>query len=401
MKEKSMADQDAVVQDEYNEDALGSMMDNLYPIEGKEPAPAPEPKTEPEVTKEIKNEDTTKEEISVSSKDLPPGFDPTAKDSDKPVVEDIEVTDEAIDEAIENAPNDSYKKNIVNMRKSLQANKDTIKELRAQLEAKSDNNTEEIQQKLDAAYDKLGQFNLMEDPRFVEKYGKPMQAQLEQIKRIVTPLVDNMPEEDRPKDLNQLILDLGNADPVSRINWLKDNVPEEYRTAIVPYYTRVDEIMSERNAALKNHADTLKALKEEATSIESAKTDAYRNAVRSKVTSEVTADGFSIFEKREGNDEYNEFVDALHRNVDEIFISNDIEKQAKAMLLGVSAPVYRNMYETTQAKLDQALEEIESLKGAKPQFKGGGNQEVSSSPSEPQSGASIAKMLSDELDLQR
>mgnify|MGYP003111102369 FL=1 len=396
-----MADQDAVVQDEYNEDALGSMMDNLYPIEGKEPAPAPEPKTEPEVTKEIKNEDTTKEEISVSSKDLPPGFDPTAKNSDQPVVEDIEVTDEAIDEAIENAPNDSYKKNIVNMRKSLQANKDTIKELREQLEAKSDNNTEEIQQKLDAAYDKLGQFNLMEDPRFVEKYGKPMQAQLEQIKRIVTPLVDNMPEEDRPKDLNQLILDLGNADPVSRINWLKDNVPEEYRTAIVPYYTRVDEIMSERNAALKNHADTLKALKEEATSIESAKTDAYRNAVRSKVTSEVTADGFSIFEKREGNDEYNEFVDALHRNVDEIFISNDIEKQAKAMLLGVSAPVYRNMYETTQAKLDQALEEIESLKGAKPQFKGGGNQEVSSSPSEPQSGASIAKMLSDELDLQR
>ena len=396
-----MADQDAVVQDEYNEDALGSMMDNLYPIEGKEPAPAPEPKTEPEVTKEIKNEDTTKEEISVSSKDLPPGFDPTAKDSDKPVVEDIEVTDEAIDEAIENAPNDSYKKNIVNMRKSLQANKDTIKELRAQLEAKSDNNTEEIQQKLDAAYDKLGQFNLMEDPRFVEKYGKPMQAQLEQIKRIVTPLVDNMPEEDRPKDLNQLILDLGNADPVSRINWLKDNVPEEYRTAIVPYYTRVDEIMSERNAALKNHADTLKALKEEATSIESAKTDAYRNAVRSKVTSEVTADGFSIFEKREGNDEYNEFVDALHRNVDEIFISNDIEKQAKAMLLGVSAPVYRNMYETTQAKLDQALEEIESLKGAKPQFKGGGNQEVSNSPSEPQSGESIAKMLSNELDLQR
>ena len=396
-----MADQDAVVQDEYNEDALGSMMDNLYPIEGKEPAPAPEPKTEPEVTKEIKNEDTTKEEISVSSKDLPPGFDPTAKDSDKPVVEDVEVTDEAIDEAIENAPNDSYKKNIVNMRKSLQANKDTIKELRAQLEAKSDNNTEEIQQKLDAAYDKLGQFNLMEDPRFVEKYGKPMQAQLEQIKRIVTPLVDNMPEEDRPKDLNQLILDLGNADPVSRINWLKDNVPEEYRTAIVPYYTRIDEIMSERNAALKNHADTLKALKEEATSIESAKTDAYRNAVRSKVTSEVTADGFSIFEKREGNDEYNEFVDALHRNVDEIFISNDIEKQAKAMLLGVSAPVYRNMYETTQAKLDQALEEIESLKGAKPQFKGGGNQEVSNSPSEPQSGESIAKMLSNELDLQR
>ena len=396
-----MADKDAVVQEEYNDDALGSMMDNLYPIEGKEPAPAPEPKTEPEVTKEIKNEDTTKEEISVSSKDLPPGFDPTAKDSDKPVVEDIEVTDEAIDEAIENAPNDSYKKNIVNMRKSLQANKDTIKELRAQLEAKSDNNTEEIQQKLDAAYDKLGQFNLMEDPRFVEKYGKPMQAQLEQIKRIVTPLVDNMPEEDRPKDLNQLILDLGNADPVSRINWLKDNVPEEYRTAIVPYYTRIDEIMSERNAALKNHADTLKALKEEATSIESAKTDAYRNAVRSKVTSEVTADGFSIFEKREGNDEYNEFVDALHRNVDEIFISNDIEKQAKAMLLGVSAPVYRNMYETTQAKLDQALEEIESLKGAKPQFKGGGNQEVSNSPSEPQSGESIAKMLSNELDLQR
>ena len=396
-----MADQDAVVQDEYNEDALGSMMDNLYPIEGKEPAPAPEPKTEPEVTKEIKNEDTTKEEISVSSKDLPPGFDPTAKDSDKPVVEDIEVTDEAIDEAIENAPNDSYKKNIVNMRKSLQANKDTIKELRAQLEAKSDNNTEEIQQKLDAAYDKLGQFNLMEDPRFVEKYGKPMQAQLEQIKRIVTPLVDNMPEEDRPKDLNQLILDLGNADPVSRINWLKDNVPEEYRTAIVPYYTRVDEIMSERNAALKNHQETLKALKEEATTNQNAKTDAYRNAVRSKVTSEVTADGFSIFEKREGNDEYNEFVDALHRNVDEIFISNDIEKQAKAMLLGVSAPVYRNMYETTQAKLDQALEEIESLKGAKPQFKGGGNQEVSNSPSEPQSGESIAKMLSNELDLQR
>ena len=397
-----MADKDTQVKEEYNDSDLGSMMNDLYPVEGQESTPAPEPEPEPQpVKEEIVEETLKKEDVHVPSKELPPGFNPSAKNDNQDVVEDIEITDEAMDEAIENAPNDNYKQNIVNMRKSLQTNKETIKELREQLDNKSNNSSEEIEKKLSEAYDKLGKFDLMQDPRFVDKFSRPMKTQLENIKRIVSPLIESMPEDERPKDLNQLVLNLGNADPVQRINWLKDNVPEEYRAAIIPYYTRVDEIVAERNHALKNHQSELAELKKQSVTQEEAKTEAYRKAIKAKTTTDVVQDGFSIFERKEGNAEYNEFVDTLHRNVDEIFVSNDTEVQAKAMLLGVAAPIYRNMYETTEAKLQEALTEIESLKGSKPKFKGESGSNTKNTSSEPKSSKSIAQMLSNEMDLQR
>ena len=71
------------------------------------------------------------------------------------------------------------------------------------------------------------------------------------------------------------------------------------------------------------------------------------------------------------------------------------------MLLGVAAPIYRNMYETTEAKLQEALTEIESLKGSKPKFKGESGSNTKNTSSEPKSSKSIAQMLSNEMDLQR
>ena len=123
-----MADQDNVtpIEDgkEFNDAELGSIVDKLYggnnnapKEEVQEKAPAPEVKSE---------EPISKEDIHVPSPDLPPGFDPTATKASKDVEQNVDLDDKVIDEAIENAPNDNYKNNIVAMRKSLQSKKEEL-----------------------------------------------------------------------------------------------------------------------------------------------------------------------------------------------------------------------------------------------------------------------------------
>ena len=400
-----MADESRLVEGEYNEEALGSIVDKIYPDENKgevqqsvEPAEQVE-----ETTKEEAVEKPIQENVKTSEADLPPGFGSDTNDTAEDVVEDNEINDEAIDEAIENAPNDNYKQNIVNMRKSLQANKDKVSELQQKLDSlqkNSDEPSDELQKKLEEAYDKLGKFNLMQDPRFVEKYNKPIGIQMQQIKQIVGPLIDQMPEDEKP-DPEKLIMQLANTSPVERIKWMRDNISEEYRSAIVPYFTRIDEIVGERNIAIKNHQAELKQMEKDATVKEQQKISEYRTALKAKNVQDVVADGFTIFQKKEGNKEYNEFVDTLHRNVDQIFVSNDDEVQAKAMLLGVAAPIYRNMYEHTQKKLDEAMEEIQNLKGARPKLKGEGSKSGQTSMPKNQDAKSISQMLAKDLDLKR
>jgi|TARA_R100000081_G_scaffold17679_1_gene7262 hypothetical protein len=402
---------DVVADKEFTDDELGSMVNKLYgdsETKGVENEPQPEeakivdPIAEP--TEPIKKED-----IHVDSPELPPGFDPASENIKQDVKETIDLDDKTIDEAIENAPNDSYKNNIVAMRKSLQSKKEELEKqtsLLNQLKEKgllTDDNqitqledSKEMMEKLNDAYDKLGKYDLMADPRFISKYQQPIKSHLE---TITSMLVDAVPEDDKanlPATVNQMVA----LKPVERAKFMQDNLPEELRLAVVPYFARIDEIVMERNVALQNHRETQKDIKERATTEDAIRTKAYKEAVKSKTSKDLIADGFKIFERKEGNDEYNQFVDSIYSKADMVFESEDNETQAKAMLLGVAAPVYRGMYEATEAKLREALKEIENLKGARASFNGSNTTKNDEGNKKAlQSNKGIAQMLGKDLSL--
>ena len=336
-----------------------------------------------------------------SDSKLPPGFE--AGETKKNI--DIE----EIDNAIENAPNESYKKNMVAMREKLAENKEKItsqNELITKLKEagivddefniKTEGLDKDLQSKLDDAYDKLGQFSLMEDPRFQAKYGRPIESNLKQIVEVIKPTLDDEDQEHAP----QYVYKLASMNPVERVKFMKENIPEEYRTVIAPYFARIDEIASERNVALQKHAETKKSLQKEQILNDTNRVEQYRTALRQTAQDAVIKEGFSIFKKKEGNDEYNQFVDALYKEVDTIFEQDDPEVQSQAMLLGAAAPVYKGMYEATEAKLQEALAEIENLKGGRATF-GDGDQGLDSDISQEavSTNKGIASLISKDLGL--
>ena len=70
------------------------------------------------------------------------------------------------------------------------------------------------------------------------------------------------------------------------------------------------------------------------------------------------------------------------------------------MLLGAAAPVYKGMYEATEAKLQEALAEIENLKGGRATF-GDGDQGLDSDISQEavSTNKGIASLISKDLGL--
>jgi hypothetical protein len=394
------------VQAEYTEQDIESVVNSIY---GEGEKGSEEVIQQAAAEEQAAEKETTPEPTQQVSDDLPPGFDPASSNTTETSEPDTELSSDDIDKAIEDAPNDSYKNNIVRMRKSLEANKQKIAEQSnlinklQELEIINENGEidtskvgGDLKNELEAAYDKLGKINLMEDPRFIEKYGAPIQRQLTQISEIVKPLLD----EDG--DSNQLTLKIANMAPIERAKFMQENLPEEYRLVVTPYFAKIDEVVAERNAALAEHKKTNETLKREHTTQELRKIDEYRTAVKTKTTNEIISDGFDIFQRKEGNDEYNGFVDTLHQKADSVFASNDSEVQAKAMLLGVAAPVYRGMYEATEAKLAQALKEIENLKGARASFTGEGEAAGENHSKETlENTKNITKLLSNELNLMK
>jgi hypothetical protein len=399
-----MAEEQAV-NEEYTDNDLADVVNKIYG--------GGEEKSSEEVIQESVQETTeapTEVEeapVQINDKDLPPGFEPASKDRVETSEGDSELSESDINKAIEDAPNDGYKNNIVRMRKSLEANKQKIAEQTSIIKQLQELNivdeegnidtskaSGELAEQLEAAYDKLGRIDLMQDPRFISKYGEPIKAQLTTISDIIKSAVG----ED--VNANQIALQVANMPPVDRIKFMQENLPEEYRLAITPYFAKIDDIAAERNAAIEQHNKTKELLQQESTTQEVERVESYRRAVKTKTTSELVQDGFGIFEKREGNDEYNHFVESLHEKADSVFASNDSEVQAKAMLLGVAAPVYRGMYEATEAKLAEALKEIQNLKGARASFTGQ-SQPDGSNPSQKalENTKNITKLLSDELDL--
>jgi hypothetical protein len=406
-----MADQDNVtpIEDgkEFNDAELTSIVDKLYggnnnapKEEVQEKAPAPEVKSE---------EPISKEDIHVPSPDLPPGFDPTATKASKDVEQNVDLDDKVIDEAIENAPNDNYKNNMVAMRKSLQGSKEKlanqqklIDKLKEAGVINDDNEfdnsfvNKDLQSELNQAYDKLGKYDLMQDPRFQSKYNEPIKNQLDAIANVLKSAV---PEEDQA-NLGETVMKMANMSAVERIKFMQNNLPEEYRLAVSPYFAEVDKIVIQRNVALENHKSTLKDIKERQLTEETQRSKLYKEAIKEKTTNEIIADGFKIFERKEGNEEYNQFVDAIYNKANSVFDNNNAEEQAKAMLLGVAAPVYRGMYETTEARLQEALKEIENLKGARASFTGNVSEKSDEATKKAlSSNKGIAKMLGKELNL--
>lgn len=308
---------------------------------------------------------------------LPPGFEPgVAADEKKPADVDIKLED--LDEAIKLETNEDKKVNMGHIRTKLEKQglelstmTQTLSALREAGIIDDKNNVvakiagPEHEQKLNEAYDKIGRLSLVEDPRFQEKYQTPINQKLEQVVSIIGE------QAETPEQAQAIVREAASMGPVQRMEYLDKHVPEAMKVVVAAYFKDADDIAIQRNHALQNHHAELERLQQDQTIEEQGRVSEYRNAVKTKVMDEVIGEGFGIFTPKPENPEYTAFLNQIMANVDSTFQSGNPEMQAKAMLLGTAAPVYRGMYEATQTKLDAVTKAYEELKSGLPGFQGG------------------------------
>jgi flagellar biosynthesis chaperone FliJ len=304
---------------------------------------------------------------------IPPGFnlDPEGEEEDKggekTEEENEGFSEEELEKIVDSAPNESYRNNVVKMRELIGKKSEQVANLQKQIETLQSSGGEnpeavtKLKEELDSVYDRLGRYDLAQTPGFKEKYIKPIEGALDQVANIVGTIVED-------KDsVVEIVRTAAMMNPVERMDYLNQYVPEAAKVVIAAHFKDVDTFAYQRDQALKNHQDELKRMEEDQLVDQTNRVQEYKNAVKSKVMDEIVSkDGFKIFAKKPGNAEYNAYVDTLLQATNEVFENNDPEVQAKAMLLGTAAPVYRGMYEATLEKLREVQSELASVRGVLP-----------------------------------
>ena len=296
--------------------------------------------------------------------ELRPGYvAPEPSDDDDPAADDDGGMSDDDISALEsgNHIKPDIAKNMRNMRKIIGSKNETIASnaaLIAQLKEAgvlgddnkvldSDSVTT-LKGELNEAYDKLGQYNLMDDPRFKQTYDAPINAEADALARLVVEFTDTE-EKDALGYVNQLI----RMAPKERIAAIHEYMPDAGSYA-AQHLMRIDAQLQARGAALKTHADTKQSMDQRSVVEEQGRVAEYKHALQTQTFDELEADGVRMFGHIPGNDKFNAFSDMLRKDVDDL-VNADAPTQTKAMAMGRAMPVYRKM-------LDEQVAENKTLR---------------------------------------
>jgi hypothetical protein len=353
---------------------IGSFMEQEYPVE---PETKEEPKQDAPVEDKKEEPPTKEENPDESGVKLPPELKADA-DKEEKKEEPPEVDLAEIEELEKNpALKPDIAKNMGNMRKIIQSKNERIEKIESLVSTlreagvlDENNNllenggSVELKAELNAAYEKLGAYNLMEDPRFRATYVDP----INNVAKSVEALVKEYTEND-DVTASQVVLDLVKMSPKERIAAINEYMPDA-APYVAQHLIRIDEMFAMLNEALKEHQATKAQLEEQRILEEKGRVAAFRDGLREEVVSELVGEGVDILGHRPGNTEYNQFVDNILKDTEELVNSQDVRVQTKAIVMGRAMPVYKAMYEDQLKVVDSLKAELAEYKKSTPQLKG-------------------------------
>jgi hypothetical protein len=202
---------------------------------------------------------------------------------------------------------------------------------------------EELQGKLNQAYDQLGAVSLERDPRFKAKYENQQKAIVSSIKKVAG-------EWEVKEDVIEECLRLS---PRKRAEKIADVAPGA-DTVLNPYFAQYDHIEEMKQLDLQNHKETRAGLAVE----DNKKSQAARISLTQAALAKVIQEGHPAFRKVEGNDGWNKIVDGVHGRIKATILSENPAVQIESMVLGAAAPLYLVMLAKERAKRVQLEKEL-------------------------------------------
>lgn len=280
-----------------------------------------------------------------------------------------------------------------------------IKELTEQLnllkhvEAKPADNAElqQLQEALKAKdteieklADQIGALDLERDPRFVAKYKQADDILLSQIKDtakefgLADEVVETALSYPMKKRLEYLTEEAGSAAPM-----------------LLTLLSQRDAVMRQRQGELARHREVRQQLDQQRGTTELALEQQARGRLFEGALTTAREQGHFVFAPVEGNVGRNALVDKAVSLAKDLFTSNDGQRQAQAMMLGVAAPVYLHMLRAERARVIQLEAELQSRFGKRASVgasagatSGGGGKEAPKSMTPEEAAAAFMQKIS-------
>lgn len=226
-----------------------------------------------------------------------------------------------------------------------------LKTLREQLQAK-DRETEELM-------NRLAVLDLERDPRFQAKYQQLEQTLDEQIR-------DTAKELDVPEDVIAQVMSM----PLRRrIEYLNEEASHAAPTLLTLFAQR-DALQRQKASELARHKETRAELDKQRGVQDLAMEQQARTRLFESALVSARETGNFVFQEIPGNESRNALVRKATSLAQELFISNDGERQSKAMMLGVAAPIYLHMLHIERQARIKAEQELARRFGKTPSVSG-------------------------------
>ena len=247
--------------------------------------------------------------------------------------------------------------NLLRHAETKPADTEMLNQLKEQLKAKD----EEISK----LSDQIGALDLERDPRFAAKYKQAEDMLIGQIRDTATEfglseeVINTALSYPMKKRLEYLTEEAGNAAPI-----------------LLTLLSQRDTLLRQKQSELAKHREVRQQMDQQRGMQDLALEQQARARLFEGALTTAVEQGHFVFTPVEGNTARNALVQKAVTLAKELFASNDGQRQAQAMMLGVAAPVYLQMLKAEHAKVKQLEKELQSRFGKRPLIGNGGQAPV-------------------------
>jgi len=216
--------------------------------------------------------------------------------------------------------------------------------------------------------DQIGSLDLERDPRFVERYSSAETT-------IDAQILETAKELEVSDEIIHAALEL----PLKkRIEYLSEEAGAAAPT-LLTLFAQKDALTRQKRTELTKHKDVRQQLDEQRGVSNLAMEQQARARLFQGALSSAKEGGNFVFQADENNPQRAELAKKATGLAEELFKSNDGQRQADAMILGVAAPVYLHMLHLERAKRVKAEKELALRFGKRPAISSNGGATSGSS----------------------
>lgn len=239
----------------------------------------------------------------------------------------------------------------------------------------------------------LSKIALEQSPRFRERFEKPKREAVTNIEKL---MLAGEKDPDRIKELKDVITQAMTL-PVNERAELIGEHAEKLASLILPEFDKIDKIEADRAGELSKSKDALTRDEQ----IRQQEIKQFKATTFKDIYTKAIAAGHFVFTPIPDGDpgaaEWNAMVASVTNTAQQLFDSDDPQVQAAGLLLGASAPVYKDLYMREREARLAAEATVKQYQGAMPRIGGGQTPSIPDGKTPPADGRMSARQAADDI----